>query len=66
MIIRFLTFVIEIFIKKWLKSLDLWKDFGEKVPLSLMYSRIVNGKEYIITAVNLTNGIPVHNILAEY
>src|SRR4051794_5484634 len=47
-------------------SLGLWKDFGDKVPLSLTYPGIVDGKEYIITAVNLTNGTPVHNIPAEY
>ena len=47
-------------------SLGLWKDFGDKVPLSLTYPGIVDGKEYIITAVNLTNGTPAHNIPAEY
>ena len=53
--------------KKMVKvTLDLWKDFGEKVPLSLTYPGIVEGKEYIITVVNLTNGTPVHIIPAEY
>ena len=47
-------------------TLDFWKDFGEKVPLSLTYPGIVKGKEYIITVVNLTKGTPVHNIPAEY
>ncbi|GBB95213.1 hypothetical protein RclHR1_00250011 [Rhizophagus clarus] len=53
--------------KKMVKvTLDLWKDFGEKVPLSLTYPGIVDGKEYIIAVVNLTKGTPVHNIPAEY
>jgi hypothetical protein len=45
---------------------DLCKNFGEKVPLSVTYPGIVDGKEYIITCVDLTEGTPVHNIPAEY
>jgi hypothetical protein len=52
--------------KMILVTLDLWKDFGEKVPLSFTYPGIVDGKEYIITAVNLPKGTPAHNIPAEY
>ena len=53
--------------KKMIKvTLDLWKDFGEKVPLSLTYPGIIDGREYIITAVNLPRGTPVHNIPSEY
>ncbi|RIA91087.1 hypothetical protein C1645_822481 [Glomus cerebriforme] len=47
-------------------TLDLWKEFREKVPLSLTYPGVVDEKEYIITAVNLPKGTPVHNIPAEY
>lgn len=47
-------------------TLDFWKEFREKVPLSLTYPGTVDGKEYIIIAVNLPKGTPVYNIPAEY
>ena len=47
-------------------TLDLWKEYREKVPLSLTYPGVVDGREYIITAVNLSKGTPVHNLPAEY
>ncbi|GES88151.1 hypothetical protein GLOIN_2v1769465 [Rhizophagus clarus] len=38
------------FLPKSSVGLDLWKDFGKRVPLSVIYPGIVDGKEYIITA----------------
>ncbi|CAB4492062.1 unnamed protein product [Rhizophagus irregularis] len=54
------------FIKMAKVGRDLRKEFGKKVPLSVTYPGIVDGKEYIIASVNLTEGTPVHNIPAEY
>ncbi|PKY44783.1 hypothetical protein RhiirA4_459187 [Rhizophagus irregularis] len=54
------------FIKMAKVGRDLRKEFGKKVPLSVTFPGIVDGKEYIIASVNLTEGTPVHNIPAEY
>jgi hypothetical protein len=40
--------------------------FAKKIPLSLMYPEMVDGKEYIIATVNLPEGTPVHNMPAEF
>ncbi|CAB4446967.1 unnamed protein product [Rhizophagus irregularis] len=57
---------INTFTKMSYVTLDLWEEFKEKVPLSVIYPWVVDGKEYIITAVNLPKGTPVHNIPSEY
>ena len=54
------------FIKMAKVGRDLRKDFGKKVPLSVTYPGMVDGKEYIIASVNLTEGTPVHNIPAVF
>ena len=55
-----------LFIKIDDASIDLMEEYGDKVPLSFATPGIVDGKEYIIAAVNLPDGTPVHNLPVKY
>ncbi|PKK57760.1 hypothetical protein RhiirC2_721012 [Rhizophagus irregularis] len=56
----------DIYIKIGKASRELRKEFGNKVPFSLIYPGMVDEKACIIAAVNLKDGTPVYNIPAEF
>jgi hypothetical protein len=56
----------DIYIKIGKASRELRKEFGNKIPFSLIYPGMVDEKPSIIAAVNLPDGTPVYNIPVEY
>ena len=56
----------DIYIKIGKASRELRREFGNKVPFSLIYPGMVDEKACIIAVVNLKEGTPVYNIPAEF
>ncbi|GBC06421.1 hypothetical protein RclHR1_06810010 [Rhizophagus clarus] len=56
----------DIYIKIGKASRELRKEFGNKVPFSLIYPGMVDEKACIIAVVNLKDGTPIYNIPAEF